>query len=253
MKGIILAGGRGTRLKPLTDVISKQMLPVYDKPMVCYPLETLLSAGICDILMIVSPECYDMYSAFMSGSYRDTLLEKYGKFSVVIGVQQEPNGIAEAFIIGKQFIGNDDVALILGDNIFLGEDFVSILRRIIALKRPTIFVKKVPDATKYGNYDFTSKLIIEKPVVPVSEYAVVGLYVFDNNVIQYAEQLRPSKRNELEITDINNIYLNSKNMVTLTLPDQIIWHDAGTIQSLLDAAIDVRHYRNLAIANLVPK
>lgn len=225
MKGIVLAGGRATRLRPLTKVTSKQLLPVYNKPMIFYPLDTLIKAGIKDILIIVAPE-YAGHFMNLLGSGRDFR----AKFSYEI--QDEPRGLADAFIVGENFIGKDNVAMILGDNIF-DHDFS---RQIKAFKRGgMVFAKHVPDPERFGVVAFDKKMrvksIIEKPKKPRSDFAVVGLYVYDNRVIKYAKNLKPSTRGEIEITDINNIYLDKGELKVDIIEG--IWEDAGTFDGLL--------------------
>lgn len=230
MKGIILAGGRATRLRPLTKITSKQLLPVYNKPMICYPIETLTKAGITDILIIIAPEYAGHFLNLLgSGS-------EYGaKFSYEI--QDEPRGLADAFRIGANFIGKDDVALILGDNIF-DYDFTETINKFE--KGALNFVKKVHDPQRYGVVEFDDNMnvlsIEEKPEHPKSEYASVGFYVYDNNVVEIAKNLQPSERGEIEINgnpSINNTYLQ-KGELKVSIMDGA-WHDAGTFDSLLDA------------------
>lgn len=225
MKGIILAGGRATRLRPLTKITSKQLLPVYDKPMIFYPIETLVRAGIKDILIIIAPD-YSGHFLNLLGSGKD-----FGaKFSYVI--QEEPRGLADAFILGEDFIKKDSVTLILGDNIF-EHDFS---RQIKAFKDGAmVFAKKVSDPERFGVVDFDKKMhalsIEEKPKKPKSDYAVVGIYSYDNKVIDYAKNLKPSLRGEIEITDINNIYLKNRELKVEVIEG--MWEDAGTFDSLL--------------------
>ncbi len=227
MKGIILAGGRATRLRPLTKVITKQLLPVYNKPMIYYPIETLVGAGIKDILIIVAPEHAGNFMN-MLGSGRD-----FGvKFSYEI--QDKPRGLADAFIVGENFIGKDNVTLVLGDNIF-DHDFSG---HIKAFKGgAAVFAKEVHDPERFGVVDFDKNgkalSIEEKPAKPKSNYAVVGIYSYDNKVIKYAKNLKPSDRGEIEITDLNNIYLRNGEL-QVNLIDGI-WEDAGTFDSLLRA------------------
>lgn len=225
MKGIILAGGKATRLRPLTKITSKQLLPVYNKPMVYYPIQTLARAGIKDILVIVSPE--------YSGQFLN-LLGSGSEMGVNLSyeVQEEPRGLPDAFIIGESFIGSDNVALILGDNIF-DHDFS---QSIATFKQGgRIFAKKVPDPERYGvvEFDKDQKVvsIIEKPKEPKSDYAAVGFYIFDNLVIKYAKELKPSQRGELEIVDLHNKYLSSGKLDVNIIEG--IWEDAGTFDSLL--------------------
>lgn len=225
MKGIILAGGKATRLRPLTKITSKQLLPVYNKPMIYYPIETLLKAGIKDILIIVAPD-YSGHFLNLLGSGKE-----FGA-NFTYEVQEKANGLAEAFIIGKDFIGNDDVTMILGDNIF-DQDFS---KEIGSFKNGAmVFAKKVPDPERFGVVEFDKDMkaisIEEKPEKPKSNYAVVGLYTYDNDVVKLAQNLAPSPRGELEITDINRIYLE-KNKLKVNIFDGL-WEDAGTFESLL--------------------
>lgn len=234
MKGIILAGGSGTRLYPLTKAISKQMLPIYDKPMIYYPLATLMESGIRDILIISTPR--DI------GSYKE-LLGDGSRFGISLSyiIQIEPKGIADAFIVGKQFIGKSSVALILGDNVFYGEKLNSILQKTVKRKKgATIFGYSVKDPIHYGVVEFDAKSnvvsIEEKPQYPKSNFAVPGLYFYDNDVIDIAENIKPSDRNELEITDVNKVYMNNNNLKVEILEEGISWFDTGTYQGLLNAA-----------------
>lgn len=224
MKGIILAGGKATRLRPLTKVTSKQLLPVYNKPMIYYPLETLLKAGINDILIIVSPE-YAGHFMNLLGSGR----EFNAKFSYEI--QDEPRGLADAFIVGETFIGNDPVTMILGDNIF-DYDFSKHIKNF--KYGGMIFAKKVHDPERFGVVEFDKKMkvlsIEEKPEKPKSNYAAVGIYTFDNRVVEYAKSLKPSDRGELEIVDLHNMY-RQKDELQVNIIDGI-WEDAGTFDSL---------------------
>jgi len=225
MKGIVLAGGRATRLFPLTKITSKQLLPVYDKPMIFYPLNTLVTAGITDILIIIAPD-YSGHFLNLLGSG-----DQFGaKFSYA--VQHEPRGLAEAFIIGKNFIGNDSVTMILGDNIF-DRNFSGEIKSFKS--GGMVFAKKVPDPERFGVVEFDKQMkavsIEEKPSRPKSDYAVVGLYTYDNRVIDMATNLTPSARGELEITALNNLYLQ-KGELQVNIFDSL-WADAGTFDSLL--------------------
>lgn len=225
MKGIVLAGGHATRLRPLTKITSKQLLPVYNKPMVYYPIETLIKMGIKEILIIVAPE-YSGHYLNLLGSGRDFGVD----FSYEI--QDEPRGLAEAFIIGESFIGNDNVTMVLGDNIF-DQDFS---KEIATFKSGAmIYAKKVEDPQRFGVVEFDSNMqalnIEEKPKVPKSDYAVVGLYTYDNRVVEYAKNLKPSARGEIEITDLNNIYLKNGEMRVNIFGG--MWEDAGTFESLV--------------------
>jgi glucose-1-phosphate thymidylyltransferase len=227
MKGIILAGGKATRLRPLTKITSKQLLPVYNKPMIFYPIETLTRAGIKDILIIMAPE-YAGHFLNLLGSGKD-----FGaKFSYEI--QDEPRGLADAFIVGENFIGRDKVAMILGDNIF-DHNFTESIKSFESGGK--IFAKEVPDPERFGVVEFDDNhnviSIVEKPEQPKSNFAVVGLYLYDNRVIQYAKELQPSARGEIEITDINNRYLKDKELKVDFIEG--VWQDAGTFDSLLEA------------------
>jgi glucose-1-phosphate thymidylyltransferase len=225
MKGIILAGGKATRLRPLTAITSKQLLPVYNKPMIYYPIETLIKAGITDILIIIAPE-YSGHFLNLLGDGR----EFGAHFSYA--VQKEAKGLADAFIIGEDFIDNDDVTMILGDNIF-DQDFS---KEIKSFKDGAmIFAKQVNDPERFGVVEFNKQMkvisIEEKPEKPKSNYAVVGLYSYDNRVVEYAKNLSPSARGEIEITDLNNIYLKNGEMKVNIF--DTLWEDAGTFDSLL--------------------
>lgn len=225
MKGIILAGGRATRLRPLTSITSKQLLPVYDKPMIYYPIETLIKAGIKDILIIIAPDYSGHFLNLLGDGHEFGAIFSYA-------VQKEPKGLADAFIIAEDFIDNDDVTMILGDNIF-DHDFS---KEIKGFKGGgMIFAKKVEDPERFGVVDFDSNMkalsIEEKPQHPKSNYAVVGLYTYDNRVVEYAKNLKPSDRGEIEITDINNTYLKNGEMKVNIF--DTLWEDAGTFDSLL--------------------
>ena len=232
MKGIILAGGTGTRLYPATIAISKQLIPVYDKPMIYYPISVLMLAGIREILIITTP--HD----------RESFLKLLGDGSDIgcsfsFETQENPNGLAEAFIIGETFIGNDSVALILGDNILYGSGLGSLLRNKVKENRPTIFAIQVQDPERYGVVEFNNNgdiiSVEEKPIKPRSSFAIPGLYFYPNNVIEIAKNIKPSKRGEIEITSINNYYLKNKELKAIKLPRGITWLDTGTPQSLADA------------------
>lgn len=232
MKGIILSGGAGTRLSPLTKVTSKQLLPIYNKPMVFYPLETLLKAGIKEILIIVSPDRAGDYLRLL-GSGR----EFGAKFTYEI--QDKPEGLAQAFIIGETFIGDDNVTMILGDNIF--EDNFSVDIQSFS-KGAVVFAKEVADPERFGVVEFDGNLIakriVEKPTRFISNYAVTGLYVYDNKVVNFAKNLKPSSRGELEITDLNNVYLEQGELSVRQVRGE--WIDAGTFESLYCATVLAR-------------
>jgi glucose-1-phosphate thymidylyltransferase len=238
VKGIILAGGFGTRLYPVTKVISKQLLPVYDKPMIYYPLSTLMLAGIRDILVITTPEDADRFRAVLGTGAQWGIRLTYA-------VQERPNGLAQAFIIGDDFIGGDRVVLILGDNIFFGETFVSLLAEAAARDNgATVFGYPVRDPERYGVVEFDAAGravgIEEKPRKPRSHYAVTGLYFYDNDVVNVARTIKPSPRGELEITDLNRVYLERGKLNVTRLPRGFAWLDMGTHDSLLQAAEYVR-------------
>jgi glucose-1-phosphate thymidylyltransferase len=238
MKGIILAGGRATRLEPATKVISKQILPIYDKPMIYYPLSTLMLTGIKNVLIISTPRDLPMFESLL-GSGSDLGM----KFSYK--VQDKPRGLADAFRVGKDFIGNDSVSLVLGDNIFHGHGLPELLNEATLNKEgATIFGYRVSDPERYGVVEF-DKLgkalsLEEKPTNPKSNYAVVGLYFYDNSVVERAANLKPSKRGELEITDLNREYLNEGKLEVKLMGRGFAWLDTGTFDSLLDASDYVR-------------
>ncbi len=239
MKGIILAGGSGTRLAPLTNVMSKQLLPVYDKPMICYPLATLMSIGIRQILIISTPEDTHNIEKFL-GNGKDLGIR------ISYQIQNEPKGIAEAFIIGEEFIGDDQVCLILGDNIFYGSELTveGLKEKFVELNNhkvnACIFAYQVSDPERYGVVEFDKNGIAlsieEKPKSPKSNWAVTGFYIYDNKVVEIAKKLKPSNRGELEITDINKVYLEQKKLGIIKLGRGFAWLDAGTPDSLLDSA-----------------
>jgi len=236
-KGIILAGGAGTRLHPLTRVVSKQLLPIYDKPMVFYPLSTLMLAGIREVLIISTPQDLPNFERLL-GDGSDLGM----KFSYK--VQETPNGLAQAFVLGREFIGDDDVCLVLGDNIFYGADLPKMLRLASADREPTVFGYRVSDPERYGVVSFdadgNAESLEEKPANPKSNYAVVGLYFYPNDVVNIAAELKPSARGEYEITDVNREYLKHGRLRVRQMGRGYAWLDTGTHQSLADATNFVR-------------
>ena len=237
MKGIILAGGAGTRLHPLTLATSKQMLPVYDKPMIYYPLSVLMMAGIRDILIISTPEDLPNFERLLGDGSQIGCAFSYK-------VQETPNGLAQAFVLGKEFIGSDNVALILGDNIFFGHAMHKLVQSAVNPSGGVVFAYHVNDPERYGvvEFDENQKAISleEKPSTPKSNYAVTGLYMYDNDVVSVAKSIKPSARGELEITDVNRNYMRRGALRVELFDRGTAWLDTGTVQSLLDAANFIR-------------
>lgn len=250
-KGIILAGGSGTRLYPITKATSKQLVPIYDKPMIYYPLSVLMLAGIKDILLISTPDFIDQFKdLFADGSQLG--------INIQYKIQEQPNGLAEAFILGEDFIGDDSVALVLGDNIFYGAGLSKLLQEASEKKSgATVFGYQVKDPERFGVVDFDDDghavSIVEKPKNPKSNFAVTGLYFYDNDVVEIAKQIKPSDRGELEISDINDTYLKRENLDVQVMGRGYAWLDTGTHDSLLEASsfiATIQKQQNLKVACL---
>ncbi len=237
MKGIILAGGSGTRLYPITKGISKQIMPIFDKPMIYYPLSILMCSGIKDILIINTPEESHQFKRLLGDGSEIGIRISYE-------IQEKPNGLAQAFVIGEDFIGEDKVALILGDNIFYGSSFIDLLRKYTEIDGAAVFAYEVNDPERYGVVEFDKNYkalsIEEKPVNPKSNFAVPGIYFYDNDVIEIAKNIKPSERGEFEITEVNNQYLNKNKLNVGIMNKDTVWLDTGTFDSYYDAVEFVR-------------
>ncbi len=232
-KGIILSGGTGSRLFPITQVVSKQLIPVFDKPMIYYPISTLMSIGIKEILVITTPNDLEKFENLLKNGNQWGISIKYE-------IQNNPNGIAEALLIGEKFIDDSNVVLILGDNIFHGNDLANRIKIALSKNKPTIFVYPVKNPSEYGIVEFDKNQnpvnLIEKPKNPKSKFAITGMYFYDKYSIKYVKELKPSKRNELEITDLNNVYLSKNNLNVFFLDRGDVWLDAGTHVTLMQAS-----------------
>ncbi len=239
MKGIVLAGGSGSRLSPLTDIISKHLLPVYNKPMIFYPISILIDSGIKEILIISTEEHIELYKGLLNR-------QDFGDVELSYCIQKNPNGLPEAFILGEEFIGDDDVTLILGDNLFIGNGVAEKISEIDELDGGVIFGKRVPDPERFGvavtDESGSVMTLEEKPENPQSDLAVVGLYVYDSSVVERSKNLSPSKRGELEITDLNLSFLNDQKLKLVQLDNSVTWLDTGTFDSLLEAGQIVKNH-----------